>query len=258
MKDLVENKLKERVKREKKAYDEGTVWEESDRLHKRFWHVFSCPNSLYLEEYFESIIAQETPHSVVLDYGCFYGDLYKTLSKYNPKKVVGIDISERAIEVAREKYGKFADYYVMDAHKLEFENSTFDFIVGRAILHHLDWNTAIMEIHRVLKVGGVAIFIEPLGDNPFAKIFRFLTPKARTKDESPVSRKQIKYADSIMGRSYHRFANLFSVPVAMVTSQFSKNPQNFLLQVTHYIDLVISKTPMKYWMRIVALVWKKV
>ena len=68
----------------------------------------------------------------------------------------------------------------MDAHHLDFPDESFDLVFGRAILHHLDFETAIKEVKRVLKRGGHAAFAEPLGDSPFAKLFRLLTPRAYT------------------------------------------------------------------------------
>ena len=81
------------------------------------------------------------------------------------------------------------NFRVMDAHKLEFEENKFDLVIGNGILHHLDKLEAINSIYRVLKPGGRLVFKEPLADNPFLKIFRYFTPKARTVDEEPFSKK---------------------------------------------------------------------
>lgn len=171
--------------------------------------------------------------------------------------MTGIDISDVAIKRARQNYGEFADFHVMDAHKMEFESNTFDLIVGRAILHHLDWEIAIREIKRVLKPGGVALFMEPLGDNPVGKIIRKITPLARTLDEQPLSKSQIKFAGRIFAKSHHHFANLISVPIAMITSQLYEDPNNLVLRVANRIDLLAAQTALKYWMRIVVFVWAK-
>lgn len=247
----------ERVQREAEAYNEGDVLQESTRLQRRFWHVFECPNTLYLEDYFRKIIAQQTPGATVLDYGCYNGHFVDVLLQYHPKKVVGIDISDTGIAEAKAHFGQQADFFVMDAHKTDFEDNSFDFVVGRAILHHLDWETAITEIGRILKPGGYAAFIEPLGDNPMAKLLRYLTPKARTLDELPLSKSQIKQADHIIGGSHHRFGNLISVPLAMATSLIAKRPDNWLLKGTDVVDRLVASTPLKYWMRTVVLVWQK-
>lgn len=246
-----------RTQREADAYDSGEVFENSWKLQNRFWHVFKCPNTIELENYFEKVIEENSTNSSVLDYGCLYGDNVTNLLKYNPSKIVGIDISKVAISKAKEKYSELADFYVMDAHKTDFENNTFDLIAGRSILHHLDWAVAIREINRILKPGGVACFIEPLGDNPAAKVIRTLTPKARTVDEKPLSKSQIVFADKVLGNHHHRFGNLLSVPIAMFTSLTMNDPNNFLLQLASKTDRLLEQTFIKYWMRTVVLVWKK-
>ena len=100
-------------------------------------------------------------------------------------------------------------------------------------------------------------FIEPLGDNPAAKLIRRLTPKARTRDEEPLSKDQIRFADELLGNQSHRFFNLVSVPVAMLTSLTAMNADNILLRTADDIDLAWGRSPMRYWMRQVVLVWQK-
>ena len=246
-----------RVQREKTAYNEGDVWEHSHKLQTKFAHVFSCPNTMFGEDYFRWTMGRAATDGVLLDYGCYDGQLCETLLKHNPKRIIGIDISERAIEEARKKYGEFGDYRTMDAHRLEFKDNYFDLVVGRAILHHLEFETAIREIRRVLRPGGLALFYEPLGDNPAAKLFRHLTPRARTADETPLSRKQIRLSDKIFGKSRHLCLNLFSVPAGMVSSFVFKSPDNFLTRFAHRIDMAVADSFIKYWMRTAVLVWEK-
>jgi demethylmenaquinone methyltransferase/2-methoxy-6-polyprenyl-1,4-benzoquinol methylase len=48
----------------------------------------------------------------------------------------------------------------MPAEQLIYASGTFDVVIGNAILHHLELNTAIFEIKRVLKKGGRIIILE--------------------------------------------------------------------------------------------------
>ena len=245
-----------RVEREQQAYDQGEVFQESLRLQTRFRHVFFCPNTKWLLGYVDEIIARKAPGGVVLDYGCFTGDLYEQLLPHQPARIVGIDISTQGIETARARFPA-AEYSVMDAHRTTFADTTFDLVVGRSILHHLDWEVAIREVGRILKPGGVAVFTEPLGGNPAARLIRKLTPKARTKDEHPVGRGQILFADRVIGSGQHRFGNLLSVPLGMATSLLLESPDNALLRAADPIDRLIARTPLKYWMRQAVLSWVK-
>jgi SAM-dependent methyltransferase len=257
MSSRVRPQVEERVAREGQAYDSGSVFEHSRRLQSRFSHVFFCPNSRWLASYVDELIAQKAPGGVVLDYGCFTGDLYEALAPHRPKRIVGIDISKEGIEQARARFGQFVEYHVMDAHRTTFPDETFDLVVGRSILHHLDWEVALAEVARILKPGGRAVFTEPLGGNPGAKLIRALTPKARTQDERPVVRSQIRSADRVIGSSQHRFGNLLSVPLAMLTSLVLKSPDNLLLRAADPIDRLLARTPLKYWMRQAVLSWVK-
>lgn len=71
--------------------------------------------------------------------------------------VVGIDLSERMVEVARQnaKGVDNAEFRVMDAEKLEFPDASFDLVVCRFGLQIVtDPDRCIAEIRRVLKPGG--------------------------------------------------------------------------------------------------------
>ena len=126
--------------------------------------------------------------SKVLEIGCGAYNISNKLVEIGAN-VTLIDISEKAIEIAnkniRDNQAKIK-CVVMDAENLKFNNLSFDLIYGSGILHHLSLEKAIMEINRVLKIGGRAIFYEPLGHNIFINMFRFLTPSFRSKDEHPL------------------------------------------------------------------------
>lgn len=247
----------DRVKREKESYDSGDVLEESRRLQSRFHHVFVSPNTQRAERYFHAAVKKSVKAKDLLDYGCSNGWMVEQYAELGAASITGIDISETGIAQAIQRYGHLAKFYVGDAHNVPFPDESFDVVVGRSILHHLDFERALQEITRILRPGGRAIFIEPLGDNPAGKLIRCMTPKARTKDELPLSRAQICFADKLLGNQEHLFFNLLSVPVAMLTSLTTMNSNNLLLRVTDAIDQGLALSPMKYWMRQVVLVWQK-
>jgi len=247
----------ERIKREKQAYDSGKVWENNDRLHRRFRHVFECPNTLRGEKFLEDLVARVVPGSDVLDYGCYDGWMTPVYARANPRGIVGIDISEKAIADAKAMHGNVAKFYVADAHRLALEDASFDVVIGRSILHHLNYEIAIQEICRILRPGGYAVFVEPLGDNPAAKLFRALTPSTRTSDEKALSKRQIRWADQIFGSSEHLYINLLSTPLALMSSLLPVRPDTALLRAADRVDVLLARTSLRYWMRSVCLVWQK-
>jgi len=245
-----------RAEREKFSYDQGTVYQESSKLQARFPHVFKCPNSERLESHFKAEIERGARGADILDYGCLDGRLAPYYASLQPRKITGIDISEKGIATARERHGQLATFHLGDAHAMPFADSSFDLVVGRSILHHLDFEIALKEIRRVLRPGGAAVFHEPLRDNPAAILIRRLTPRARTPDELPISAAQIRYADALFeGPTNHLFGNLISVPFAAATSLLPMSSNNLVLKMCDKIDLPISRTPLKYWMRCVVLSW---
>ena len=92
-----------------------------------------------------------------------------------------------------KKIGIDVDYYVDNCEKTKFKNDSFDIVYGTGILHHLEFNKCLNEIHRILKSNGSLIFIEPLGTNPFINLYRKLTPNSRSKDEHPLINKDFEY-----------------------------------------------------------------
>lgn len=80
------------------------------------------------------------------------------LSKYNPEKITGIDISEKTIAVAKESYQN-CDFYVGDMLSLPFKDNEFDFIFSSLAISHVeDKDRAFKELYRVLDNGGELLF----------------------------------------------------------------------------------------------------
>ena len=155
----------------------------------------------------------------ILDYGCGTGYLSFYLAERGAK-VTGIDISEEAVRQARIKRSELnleamVDFLVMDAMHTEFPNNSFDIVCGISIIHHLDVEKAFCELARILKPGGIAIFLEPLGHNPFINYFRRRTPQLRSLDEHPLLLQDINISTrlfQIVSCEYYSFFTLTAVP----------------------------------------------
>jgi SAM-dependent methyltransferase len=132
-------------------------------------------------------VAELASAADVLDYGCSVGASAARI-KDRCRSLVGIDISDVAIEVARREVatGEVAKFFVMDAMDMSFPDDSFDLAFGSGILHHLDTEGALCELRRVLRPGGRVVLWEPLGLNPAINFYRYITPAARTEDEHPL------------------------------------------------------------------------
>lgn len=94
----------------------------------------------------------------ILMLGCGTAEESELLSKYNPKKITGIDISERSIAVAKESYPN-CDFYVGDMLKLPFKDNEFDFIFSSLAISHVeDKDKVFKELYRVLDDDGELLF----------------------------------------------------------------------------------------------------
>lgn len=117
-----------------------------------------CARLMHLKAYDEAL-----PYAAgkdILDVGCNTG--YGTLAYLNvARRVVGVDVSPAAIEVARA-YPGAAEFSVIDGITLPFADDTFDVVTSFQVLEHiLDPAPYLREIARVLRPGGVVIFTTP-------------------------------------------------------------------------------------------------
>lgn len=239
--------LASRLEREA-AYWQSVV-HENGRLQQRFSHVFICPNAKWAEERHSDAIRAAVAGRVVLDYGCGDGESSRQMLALGASHVYGLDLSDKAIAVARGRNLANATFEVGDAHNLRWPDQSFDVIVGRAILHHLDLPRATRELVRVLRPGGEVFFVEPLYHNPLGALFRWLTPKARTPDEKPLTRAEVLHMGREFERSEHGYSLLVSMVVGACTSLMpGVGPDNWLLKLADRMDRGLARTPLRWWM----------
>src|SRR6185437_214967 len=240
--------LQRRVERERKAHDVDDVLAKNQNIKARFSHYDSMPYLARRDTYVERVIAKFKGHRV-LDYGCGKGENAVRFLR-SGAFVFGIDISANYVKSATglARRAGFAEdrnfkFQVMDAHSLAFDNDFFDFVMGNAILHHLDLKIAIREIKRVLKRHGRAIFEEPLGHNPLLRLYRWMTPNARTADEKPLHNDDLNWISSIFATKV-QFYGLLSLPTALFTSVcLGPFPNNPLLTMADRIENSLNKVP---------------
>jgi ubiquinone/menaquinone biosynthesis C-methylase UbiE len=90
----------------------------------------------------------------VLDVGCGPGDVIRQLAHGFGIEAVGVDSSPRMIDVARHEAAQWGEFLIARAEELPFEPESFDGVVMRLVVHHLDRPAAFAEIRRVLEPGG--------------------------------------------------------------------------------------------------------
>jgi ubiquinone/menaquinone biosynthesis C-methylase UbiE len=80
---------------------------------------------------------------------------HQVAAKVSPGAVIGIDLSDRMLSIARSKQGKHTQFLGMAAERLVFRPETFDLVtIGDSLAYFADPGDALSEAHRVLKTGG--------------------------------------------------------------------------------------------------------
>lgn len=136
-------------------------------------------------------LLQDIAGKTVVDYGCGLGENSVLIASLGAN-VIGVDISPELIELAIRRLelhdlDRRAEFRVASAHALPFDDESVDVVFGMAILHHLDLKNSSQEVHRILKKGGRAIFMEPVRNSKMIKFIRSLIPYEQP-DISPFER----------------------------------------------------------------------
>jgi ubiquinone/menaquinone biosynthesis C-methylase UbiE len=75
------------------------------------------------------------------------------------------------VELARSRV-EAATFIVAPAEETGLPDASFDLVVGKWVLHHLDLAAAAAEVRRVLRPGGRAVFFENQDRNPLLRFAR--------------------------------------------------------------------------------------
>jgi SAM-dependent methyltransferase len=140
-------------------------FEKARTYHER--HYRPDPAKRLLESVVRDLRIKAEP--LVLDIGSGSGtSVAAALQVFEKGHVVATDICPDLLFTMKDVLGANPDYsrrlsvMCMDVHKSYFKESSFDFVCGMAILHHLiDPGRTVSNVVRALKPGGIAVFWEP-------------------------------------------------------------------------------------------------
>lgn len=116
----------------------------------------------------ELVAGQVSPGSTILEVAPGPGYLAIELAKLGHYKIVGLDISEKFVEIAHMKAkeaGVEVDFRQGNVAQMPFDEGTFDFIICKsAFKNFTEPIMALDEMYRVSKVGGKALILDLRGD----------------------------------------------------------------------------------------------
>ena len=140
-------------------------------------------SSFGIDRYWRRILVKKVPLSnndILLDVATGTGDVaFAFYKKYNSKSI-GVDIAEKMIDIANQKSIKYnsnkLNFSVEDAESMSFDNNYFSALTISFGFRNLGfYDKALVEFHRVLRVGGKIAILE--FSNPtskwFTPIFKF-------------------------------------------------------------------------------------
>lgn len=129
------------------------------------WEVLENPQVRWWNAYwamFADLIKRDLRGKKVLVVGCGFGDDALKLSKLGAN-VSAFDLSPDSLQIARalaEREGLAIAFDEMPAEKMRYADSSFDYILARDILHHVDIPLTMSEIVRVAKPDAVFVVNE--------------------------------------------------------------------------------------------------
>ena len=161
------NNLTARQQREREYYDKYSLMHELPNVNfepirgkeKRLWNSYWAVYSIVTDFY-------KGPDQELLDLGCGTGRASMLYARIG-YQVSGCDIAEGNIQRCRELSLKYncethTRFSVGAAEQLDYEDESFDIVVGIDVLHHVNIASVLQEVLRMLKRGGSAIFRDPV------------------------------------------------------------------------------------------------
>lgn len=117
----------------------------------------------------------------IMDLGCGFGEHCVQYVRDGAAKVVGIDISEKMLEVAkRENSSPHIKYINMPMENISEISETFDVVISSLALHYVDdFDALVRDVYELLNDNGLFIFSQ---ENPINTCFS--GGDRWTKDES--------------------------------------------------------------------------
>lgn len=106
----------------------------------------------------------------ILEVGCAAGIDTFLLATITKDKIIGIDITEEAIELAKKnlkeqpkKIREKVKFEIGDVENLKYKDEKFDFVYSLSVLHTTDIDKSLKEIRRVLNDDGKAVIYVFIG-----------------------------------------------------------------------------------------------
>jgi SAM-dependent methyltransferase len=230
------------VQAERLAYEEGEVLDRSFAWVERVHHVLEVPDTVRGEQLFEQLIREAVANGGrVLEAGCASGITARQVVALGAEEVLAVDLSHRFLDQAVEGgdgNGKI-EFRIQDLH--EPVDGRFRLVVGRSILHHIDWRAFLKRTYsQNLEPGGRMVFMEPMR-HPMTVAFHRIVRSAHTPGEYPLGRRDVRWLEANFAECAVHPINFFSFPAGVLSSYLFKDPDNFVTRAAEVIDKFLER-----------------
>lgn len=215
----------------------------TDSLHKEEHFHDAWADSINIDEVMvdESFEACTSPENRIilrklgdikgkklLDLGCGAGEAAVYFAKKGAD-VTAVDVSDGMLNMVKrvaERHNVNLQTKQSYSHKIDFNDETFDIVYAANLLHHVDIEKTIKEIHRVLKKDGVFVSWDPLAYNPIINIYRWIAIKVRTEDEHPLRWKDLRLFNKFFPHVNRKYFWLSTLTIFVIMAIIQKRNPN--------------------------------
>ena len=151
-------------------------------VNPEMFRRYHTPRDLWDWRQLAALLLGDLTGKDLLDMACGMGEESVYFAKLGAR-VTGIDISDVGITSLRKR----AAFHRLDITAMEmrcdptaFPDASFDRVHGLGILHHVGIEAGLREVDRLLRPGGLGVFLEPIGNSPTVEAVKtFLMKHAR-------------------------------------------------------------------------------
>lgn len=133
-------------------YDNKAFFDEYSKMYRSQKGLEGAGEWHQLQPLFPNLTGKK-----VLDLGCGYGWHCKYAVECGASSVIGIDLSEKMIETAKEKNShQKIDYRVCGLEEYDYPENTYDCVISNLVLHYVEnLDEIYTKVYRTLSENGI-------------------------------------------------------------------------------------------------------
>lgn len=216
-------------------------------INPDIFRKYHSPRNLWDWRQLAALLLGDVAGKDLLDMACGMGEESVYFAKLGAR-VTGIDISDVGVASLKKR----AAFHHLDITALEmrcdptsFADASFDRIHGLGILHHIGIEAGLREVERLLRPGGLGVFLEPLGDSKTVEAVKtFLMKHAQflgnfthvTDHEHNLTWREIHAATE-------RFADVRLFPYNLLYRMKRLFPDSWLVPIRRFDSALLTVAP---------------